>query len=630
MDMADTANRNRLISWARELAEAARHWRGSEAAEGIEDAVEQYRTAEFEIALLGKVKRGKSTLINALLGRADDRVAPVDKLPASSAITRLRWAEQEKATVVFRDGRQEQIGFERILDYVTEEHNRENHKNVSVVEVEGPFPGLDRGTVLVDTPGAGSLHEHHDALLHGYIPRADAVIFLVTTRMPLDQDELDLLQQVKDADIRKVFFAMNRADEADEAELQEAIEHNRRALGQVGISVDRIHRISARNAMRHGAAGSGVEELWAEISRFLAANKGRVLAERFEARVRDLVRPIYHGLEVQLAGVTKSAEELEAELRDLQRKKRSIASERELAEREFRHVWSRALDQLSEDLRSAERRVTAAAEQKVAEASLTSLSSLTRSLPTWLEQQVEKEVAPAAEEFETVAYEASRKLESDYPSVGADASHNIVIRTKQGSETLVNCGGAVAVAGLGGGIVAGSSVAAAAAGTATVATASPITGLVAGVPYVGELLAAATTGTATVGAAAPAWAVFAGPVGWTIAGIGALAIPFAWRISKVKFRDKLEEATREQVEQVFRHLRRERVPSLRKTADAMVEEFRLRLERELERVETALAESRERTPQDADVDRLTRAVHGFRQLLGEPSDAATAGRSSEG
>jgi GTPase SAR1 family protein len=57
-----------------------------------------------QLAVLGKAKRGKSTLINALLGRKDDTLAPIDKLPASSAITRFRYGN-EKAAVAFRDGR---------------------------------------------------------------------------------------------------------------------------------------------------------------------------------------------------------------------------------------------------------------------------------------------------------------------------------------------------------------------------------------------------------------------------------------------------------------------------------------------------------------------------------------------
>ena len=219
MDTSIAAERQVLVGWARQILAALGKRADVAAIQEVTQAINGLLSDRFCLAVLGKAKRGKSTLLNAVLGRKDDTLAPVDKLPASSAISRFRWADTERATVGFRDGRQEQIGVERIREFVTEEFNKENAKGVNLVEIEGPFPRLDHDVELVDTPGAGSIHEHHDALLHAFIPQADAVIFLVTARMPLDQDELDLLQQVKAADIRKVFFAVNKVDESSEQDI---------------------------------------------------------------------------------------------------------------------------------------------------------------------------------------------------------------------------------------------------------------------------------------------------------------------------------------------------------------------------------------------------------------------------
>ena len=96
------------------------------------------------------------------------------------------------------------------------------------------------------------------------------------------------------------------------------------------------------------------------------------------------------------------------------------------------------------------------------------------------------------------------------------------------------------------------------------------------------------TGTATVAAPAaltmtPLWVALAGPVGWTLAGVGLLAVPFSWRLSKLKLKDKLEDASREQVQLVFNQLRSDRVPALRNMSTAIIEESRIRLDRELRR-----------------------------------------------
>ena len=250
MNVTNSSDRNKRVEWSRQVRDVLQSRGDKTAADEIGHAINGFLGDRFVLAVLGKAKRGKSTLLNALLGRKDDLVAPIDKLPASSAISRLRWAEAERATVAFRDGRREVIAFDRIREYVTEEHNRENFKGVDVLEIEGPFPGLDHDLELVDTPGAASIHEHHDAILHAFIPQADAVIFLVTARMPLDQDELELLQKVKTADIGKVFFAINRVDQSNETDIQEAVSHNTQLLAQIGIRVERMHCISAKRRMR--------------------------------------------------------------------------------------------------------------------------------------------------------------------------------------------------------------------------------------------------------------------------------------------------------------------------------------------------------------------------------------------
>ncbi|MDR2114997.1 MAG: dynamin family protein [Planctomycetaceae bacterium] len=198
-----------LFRWADQLVVVMKERRQEGIVTQIAEAKTQLAANTFTLAVLGKAKRGKSTLINALLGRTDDTLAPVDKLPASSAITRFRYGT-EKAAIAFRDGHSEVITYAQIRDYVTEEFNPNNVKDVALVEVSGTFPKLPPQVELVDTPGAASVHTYHDELLHAFIPQADAVIFIVTARMPLDQDEMELLREVKKADINKIFPSVRR------------------------------------------------------------------------------------------------------------------------------------------------------------------------------------------------------------------------------------------------------------------------------------------------------------------------------------------------------------------------------------------------------------------------------------
>jgi GTPase SAR1 family protein len=623
MSVNETKSANELTVWAKDLQELLKQQSDGSAAKRIGLAIDQLKTERFQIAVLGKAKRGKSTLINALLGRHDDTLAPIDKLPASSAISRFEWAENERAVVTFRDGRKEQVRPERIREFVTEEFNRENTKGVVVVDIQAPFAGLDHDLVLVDTPGAGSLNEHHDALLHAFIPQADAVIFLVTASMPLDQDEVELLMKVKQSDIQKMFFVMNKVDERSDADIEEAVRHNELLLSKAGIPFQQIHLISAKRAFQGDLADSKLPQLKREIDGFLAVHKGRVVEERFVSRVLTQVQPVVLTLNAELSAGRRSDQELNADLQDLYGKKQAIESERGLAEREFQRAWNLAVDRFEQNMQSARNSVAAEIASKIDRTPVTEVSKLSRELPTTLNLLIDEAIGPGAHDFERSAREASERLKASYPAVAIGDSGAIVLRTKESQTFVLGLAGGGAAAAAGVGVVSvGSAVAAsiaaanaaALAATTTVAAPTFVSGLL---TFAGlDILAPLATGTATVAAPAaltttPLWVALSGPVGWTLAGIGLLAVPFAWRLSKLKLKEKLDEASREQVRQVFDRLRNERLAALRSMGKSIVEEFQIRLDRELQQIESAILHARDhRQPPEelARLEDLTRKV----------------------
>ena len=577
--------------------------------------------------MLGKAKRGKSTLINALLGRGDDTLAPIDKLPASSAISRFAWAENELAEVTFRDGRKESIPVGRIREFVTEEFNKENQKGVVVVDVACPFAGLERDLVLVDTPGASSIHEHHDALLQAFIPQADAVVFLVTATMPVDQDELELLTKIKQADIQKLFFVMNKVDQLADQDVQDAVSHNLALLNRAGIPATQIHLVSAKRAYQGELGESGLPDLKAEIARFLAAHSGRVLRERFVSRVRGQANPVLLSLGLELSGYRKSTAELDTDLGSLQAKKSALEADRVLAERVFKSDWNKAIEQFEQGLNDARQETTVEIADKIAQTSVLEVSKLAQNLPTELNRVIEDRLAGIARSLEQALRDASDRLNASYPALSVGKTGTLEIRTKDSSVLAVGLlGGGVAAAAGVGVAVAGSTVAAsiaaanaaALAATTSVAAPSIVSGLL---TFAGlEALAPLATGTATVAApaaltATPVWVALAGPVGWTLAGVGLMAVPFAWRVSKLKLKDKLDEASRQQVRLVFDRLQDERIPALRKLGTAITEEFRIKLDRELNQIESAILQARDHRPSESDVRQLEHLAQRLGALL---------------
>jgi len=618
--------RSALIDWANEIR-AIIASRGDHAgAAQIDAAIEGYRADRFTLAVIGKAKRGKSTLLNALLGRKDDLVAPVDKLPASSAITRFGFAPSEAAEVYFRDERRLPIPFASIREYVTEEANPENAKGVAIVRVSGPFAGIDQDLELVDTPGAGSIHEHHDALLHAFIPEADAVIFLVSARMPLDDSELDLLKKIKAADVKKLFFAINRIDESTTEDIEAAIRHNVRLLTQAGIDHAHFHRISAKRAFKGDSAGSGLATLTDDLRKHLAQHKGRVLANRFIQQVLVTAEPAKAGFDAALTSAERTAEQLAADLSGLKARRSTIADDRKYAEKTFLNSWERAMHEFVSALPEARDATVRFASEQITDCPLLQLGSFTKSLPSAISAEVERQTSPLASRFESSVADTCGRFAETYPTVQLGAPAAMIRSQGTGGMAMPAVGGMAAVAtGLS---LVGAGASAVVAPT-VVTVAAPVAGVLGTVGgWLGGLFGASAagsslgaglaTGTATIAGTTPLWVAMSGPIGWTLAGVGAVAIPLAWRSSKIRQKDKLIDVTEKEIVRLFRRLETERVPALRRMGDSIVKDLALKLDREFDQVEAAIAEALNARPTDAQMRLLRDTSVQFARLAQSP------------
>lgn len=71
----------------------------------------------FQLAVVGQFKRGKTSVLNALLG---SEVLPVGAVPFTSIVTIVKYGDPQDALVVFRTGEQLSIPFSQLPDYVSE------------------------------------------------------------------------------------------------------------------------------------------------------------------------------------------------------------------------------------------------------------------------------------------------------------------------------------------------------------------------------------------------------------------------------------------------------------------------------------------------------------------------------
>jgi hypothetical protein len=154
---------------------------------------ERVTRTDTVVCVVGEFKKGKSALINALLGAP---VCPVDDDLATMAVTVVRYAAEPGAIVRRRDGGElivEAIPAEEAGRWVAEQDGNDRRHGVEVVEVGLPNAFLERGIALVDTPGVGGLNAAHAAATLAFLPSADALVFVTDASTELSAPELAFL-----------------------------------------------------------------------------------------------------------------------------------------------------------------------------------------------------------------------------------------------------------------------------------------------------------------------------------------------------------------------------------------------------------------------------------------------------
>ena len=207
----------------------------------------------FYVVCVGQFKRGKSTLLNALVGH---EVVPTGFVPVTAVPTVIRFGAEPHARVRVRGGAWLDVAMIDLKEYVTEELNPENKKAVEGAEVFVPSPLLSSGMCFVDTPGLGSVFTGNTATTQAFIPHIDAALVVVGADPPIAGEELALVEAIG-KQVQDLILVINKADRTSDAERAAAAKFTReilekrlhRPMGEV-FEVSAAERMESRGPLR--------------------------------------------------------------------------------------------------------------------------------------------------------------------------------------------------------------------------------------------------------------------------------------------------------------------------------------------------------------------------------------------
>jgi ribosome biogenesis GTPase A len=272
---------------------------------------------QLHLAVLGQMKRGKSSFINALMGA---EILPTGVLPVTAVITEIKYGIVPEATILYSTGAREQVDLGTLAGYITESGNPGNKKQVASVELAYPSPFLESGIILIDTPGIGSTHAHNTRTTQGYLEQVDAGIVVLSVDLPITEVESHFIRNIKE-EIPKVFFILNKVDAASADEVSHISSFLQEELSRLQIDSPEIFCLSARRAIDGrgmpptAATSSGIEIFEQRLRTFLLEEKDRVLVRSIAFDALHIARTLKFAATIGVRAQSMSLKELHLKAR---------------------------------------------------------------------------------------------------------------------------------------------------------------------------------------------------------------------------------------------------------------------------------------------------------------------------
>lgn len=283
------------------------------------------------VLFCGEFKRGKSSLVNAIIGT---ELCPTDIGIATSVVTTIKYGAVKKAVRYYGNLlenadslKSEEIEWEDIDKYTMGDVLEID--NTILVELSYPSPFLKNGITIIDTPGIGGLDPRHAILTHMALPKADVIVFVTDAGEPLTQSELEFYESKVLSCGKRNVVLVNKSDILTADTLATHVSNTKLQLAKLGGP--EVIPVSAK-----------CWELYSKLEEndfLLSSNKDAVLAgitsevETFKKtqykKYRDMlvaeIDDVYSAISLEIQQLKKDSNDKIKVVEDLQRQQAALS-----------------------------------------------------------------------------------------------------------------------------------------------------------------------------------------------------------------------------------------------------------------------------------------------------------------
>jgi ribosome biogenesis GTPase A len=277
------------------------------------DLVKKLEEDRFHLVVVGEFNHGKSSFVNALLG---ENVLATGVTPTTAAIHHLKYADAPEATVVYASGKRESVPFDKTRSFSV--GGGSSVDEVDFLEVGYPAALLKERILLVDTPGVNDLSLQRADITYSYIPRADAVLFLLDAGQILKESERVFLEEkLLKASRDKIVFVVTKWDLLNPSEQAEALAYAKQQLAKL-VRDPIVFPVSAETSLAGKPEGSGMAPLLDHLTVFLAEERGRILLDNALGEGLAVGTLLGKGVDARRRSLAMKGEELDRRIQMLE------------------------------------------------------------------------------------------------------------------------------------------------------------------------------------------------------------------------------------------------------------------------------------------------------------------------